>query len=78
VIEIMELNLRLRLLVLADLNSTPRKLQRVVRNYSPTDLKVVGDITTADSNYPFLGLELHTENGGASYGAGNHFTGNEL
>ena len=49
----------------------------VVRNYPPTDLKVAGDITTADSNYIFLGLELHTENGSASYGAGNHFTGNE-
>jgi hypothetical protein len=28
---------------------------------------VAGDITTADSNYTFLGLELHAENGGASY-----------
>jgi hypothetical protein len=73
----MSLNLPLRLLVLADLNSAPRKLQRVVRNYPPTALKVAGDITTADSNYPFLGLEFHAENGGASYGAGNHFTGNE-
>ena len=53
-------------------------LQMVVRNYTPTDLKVAGDITTADSNYTFLGLELHAENGGASYVAGNHFTGNEL
>jgi hypothetical protein len=52
-------------------------LQMVVRNYPPTDLKVAGDITTSDSNYPFLGLELHTENGGASYDVGNHFTGNE-
>jgi hypothetical protein len=73
----MPLNSTPSLLVLADLNSTPRKLQRVVRNYSPTDLKVAGDITTADSNYPFLGLELHAENGGSSYGAGNHFTGSE-
>jgi hypothetical protein len=77
VIEILELNSTLRLLVLADLNSTPWKLQMVVRNYPPTDLKVAGDITTADSNYPFLGLKLHAENGGASYVAGNHFTGNE-
>ena len=50
----------------------------VVRNYSPTDWKVARDITTADSNYLFLGLELHTENGGASYVVGNHFTGSEL
>ena len=77
VIEIMELNSTLRLLVLADSNSSLRKLQMVVRNYPPTDLKVAGDITTADSNYTFLGLELHTENGGASYVAGNHFTGSE-
>jgi hypothetical protein len=49
----------------------------VVRNYPSTDLKVAGDITTTDSNYPFLGLKLHAETGGASYGAGNHFTGNE-
>jgi hypothetical protein len=49
----------------------------VVRNYPPTDLKVAGDITTADSNYTFLGLKLHTGNGGASYVVGNHFTGNE-
>ena len=49
----------------------------VVRNNTPTDFKVAGDITTADSNYPFLGLKLHAENGGASYVAGNHFTGNE-
>jgi hypothetical protein len=52
-------------------------LQVVVRNYTPTAFKVAGDITTADSNYTFLGLELHTENGGASYAVGNHFTGNE-
>jgi hypothetical protein len=52
-------------------------LQMVVRNYPPTALKVAGDITTTDSNYPFLGFEFHAENGGASYGAGNHFTGNE-
>jgi hypothetical protein len=64
-------------LVLADLNSTPRKLQMVVRNYPPTDLKVAGDITTADSNSTFLGLQLHAETGGASYVAGNYFTGNE-
>ena len=64
-------------LVLADLNSTPRKLQMVVRNYPPTDLKVAGDITTADSNYPFRELKLHVGNGGASYVVGNHFTGNE-
>jgi len=50
----------------------------VVRNNTPTDLKVAGDITAADSNYLFLGLELHTGNGGASYVAGNHFTGSEL
>ena len=73
----MELNSTLSLLVLADLNSTPRKLQKVVRNYPPTDLKVAEDITSADSNYTFLGLELHAENGGASYVAGNHFTGGE-
>jgi len=73
----MSLNLPLRLLVLADLNSTPRKLQMVIKNYPPTDLKVAGDITTADSNYTFLGLKSHTENGSASYVAGNHFTGNE-
>ena len=73
----MELNSTLRLLVLADLNSSPRKLQMVVRNDTPTNLKVAGDITTTDSNYPFLGLKLHAENGGASYVAGNHFTGNE-
>jgi hypothetical protein len=42
-------------------------LHRVVRNYPLTDLKVAGDITTADSNYLFLGLKLHAENGGASY-----------
>jgi hypothetical protein len=77
VIEIMELNSTPSLLVLADLNSAPRKLQRVVRNYPPTALKVAGDITTANSNYTFLGLELHTENGGVSYVVGNHFTGNE-
>jgi hypothetical protein len=77
VIEKMPLNSTPSLLVLADLNSAPRKLQKVVRNYPPTDLKVAGDITTADSNYPFLGLELHAENGGASYVVGNHFTGNE-
>jgi hypothetical protein len=77
VIEKMSLNLPLRLLVLADLNSTPRKLQMVVRNYPPTDLKVAGDITTADSNYPFRWFELHAGNGGASYVAGNHFTGSE-
>jgi hypothetical protein len=64
-------------LVLADLNSTPRKLQMVVRNNTPTDLKVAGDITTADSNYPFLGLKFHVENGGESYVVGNHFTGSE-
>jgi hypothetical protein len=52
-------------------------LQMVVRNYTPTDLKVAGDITTTDSNYPFLGLEFHDANGGASYVVGNHFTGNE-
>ena len=49
----------------------------VVRNYPPTDLKVAGDITTANSNYTFLGLKFHAENGGASYVVGNHFTGNE-
>jgi hypothetical protein len=49
----------------------------VVRNYPPTDLKVAGDITTADLNSPFLGLKFHAENGGASYVAGNHFTGSE-
>jgi hypothetical protein len=49
----------------------------VVRNYPPTDWKVAGDITTADSNYTFLGFKLHAENGGASYGVGKHFTGNE-
>jgi hypothetical protein len=47
----------------------------VVRNYTPTNLKVAGDITTADSNYTFLGLEFHDANGG-SYVVGNHFTGN--
>jgi hypothetical protein len=73
----MPLNLPLRLLVLADLNSAPRKLQKVVRNYPPTALKVAGDITTVNSNYTFLGLKLHTENGDASYGVGNHFTENE-
>jgi hypothetical protein len=52
-------------------------LQMVVRNYSPTALTVAGDITTADSNYTFLGLEFHTVNGGASYVVGNHFIGNE-
>jgi hypothetical protein len=52
-------------------------LQMVVRNYPPTALKVAGDITSADSNYTFLGLKSHTGNGGASYAAGNHFTGNE-
>jgi hypothetical protein len=64
-------------LVLADSNSSLRKLQMVVRNYPPTDLKVAGDITTADSNYTFLGFELHVGNGSASYVVGNHFTGNE-
>ena len=49
----------------------------VVRNYPPTDLKVAGDITTADSNYPFLGLEFHDANGGVSYVVGNHLTENE-
>jgi hypothetical protein len=49
----------------------------VVRNYPPTDLKVTGDITTEDSNYTLLKLKSHAENGGASYVAGNHFTGNE-
>ena len=39
----------------------------VVRNYPPTDLKVAGDITTADSNYPFLGLKIHTETDGLCY-----------
>ena len=73
----MELNSTLRLLVLADSNSSPRKLQMVVRNYPPTGLKVAGDITTTNLNYTFLGLESHVENGGASYGAGNHFAGNE-
>jgi hypothetical protein len=53
-------------------------LQMVVRNYPPTALKVAEDITTTDSNYTFFGLEFHAENGGASYAAGNHFTGNEL
>jgi hypothetical protein len=52
-------------------------LQMVVRNYPSTALKVAGDITTTDSNYTFLELKLHAENGGASYVAGNHFTGNE-
>ncbi len=52
-------------------------LQMVVRNNPPTDLKVAGDITTTDSNYTFLGFELHVGNGAASYDAGNHFTGNE-
>ena len=42
-------------------------LQMVVRNYTPTDCKVAGDITTADSNYTILGFKLHAENGGASY-----------
>jgi hypothetical protein len=42
-------------------------LQMVVRNYTPTDLKVAGDITTTDSNYLFLGLKLHTKNDGVSY-----------
>jgi hypothetical protein len=51
--------------------------QMVVRNYPPTALKVSGDITTTDSNYTFLRLKSHTGNGGASYVAGNHFTGNE-
>jgi hypothetical protein len=74
----MPLNSTPSLLVLADLNSTPRELQMVVRNYPPMDLTVAGDITTVDSNYPFLGLKLHAENGGASYVVGNHFTGNEL
>ena len=73
----MVLNFTLRSLWLADSNSTSRMLQMVIRNYTPTDLKVAGGITTTDSNYTFLGLKLHTENGGASYGAGNHFTGNE-
>jgi uncharacterized Fe-S center protein len=67
VIEKMSLNSTRRLLVLADLNSTPRKLQMVVRNYLLTDLKVAEDITTADSNYTILGFKLHAENGGASY-----------
>jgi hypothetical protein len=49
----------------------------VVRNYPPTDLKVAGDITTVDSNHPFLGLKFHAENSGSSYVAGNHFTGSE-
>jgi len=40
-------------------------------------LKVAEDITTTDSNYTFLGLQLHAENGGGSYVEGNHFTGNE-
>ena len=52
-------------------------LQMVVRNYTPTDLKVAGDITTADSNYLFLELKFNAGNGGTSYVAGNHFTGNE-
>jgi hypothetical protein len=52
-------------------------LQMVVRNYPATALKVAEDITTTDSNYTFLGLQLHAENGGASYVVGNHFTGNE-
>jgi hypothetical protein len=52
-------------------------LQMVVRNYLPTDSTVAEDITTADSNYPFIGLKFHAENGGASYVVGNHFTGNE-
>jgi hypothetical protein len=73
----MPLNSTLSSLVLTDSNSTPRKLHRVVRNYPPTDLKVAGDITTADSNYTFLKLKLHAETGGASYVVGNHFTGNE-
>ena len=49
----------------------------VLRNSPSTDSEVAGDITDADSNYLFLGLKLHVENGGASYVAGNHFTGNE-
>ena len=49
----------------------------VVRNYPSTDLKVAGDITPTDLNSTFLGLEFHVGNGGASYVAGNHFTGNE-
>ena len=53
-------------------------LQMVVRNYPPTDLKVAGDITTANSNYTFLELKLQVENGGASYVAGNHLTGSKL
>ena len=69
----MVLNFTLRLLVLAD----QRKLQMVVRNYAPTALKVAGDITQTDSNYTFRGFELHVENGGGSYAAGNHFTGSE-
>ena len=73
----MSLNSTLSSLVLADSNSTLRKLQMVVRNYPPTDLKVAGDITTANSNYTFLELKLQVENGGASYVVGNHFTGNE-
>jgi hypothetical protein len=52
-------------------------LQMVVRNYTLTALKVAGDITKKDSNYSFLELKLHAGNGGASYDAGNHFTGNE-
>jgi hypothetical protein len=53
-------------------------LQMVVRNYPPTDLKVVGDIATKDSNYTYLKLKFHAGNGGASYVVGNHFTRNEL
>jgi hypothetical protein len=49
----------------------------VARNYPPTDLKVAGNITIADSNYPFLGIKFHDGNGGASYVVGNHFTGSE-
>jgi hypothetical protein len=40
-------------------------------------LKVAGDITTANSNYTFLGLKLQVGNGGVSYVAGNHLTGSE-
>ena len=49
----------------------------VVRNYTPTNLTVAGDITIANSNYPFLGFKLYTENDAASYVAGNHLAGSE-
>jgi len=39
----------------------------VVRNNTPTDLKVAGDITTTDLNYTVLELKFHAGNGGASY-----------